>query len=108
MPDHGEFDPPAAPVTNKIDMAKSFPGYYQDEGKKEYFDAAMTMLEKAYRDAFAPQRVMGLATLIESSAAPQAAVTPHFSDVAQPGQVVKIEVAPTPANALPRPDELDE
>ena len=44
---------------------------------------------------------------IETAAAP---IThePHFSDVAEPGQVVPIASAIPLINPLPRPDELDE
>lgn len=47
-----------------------------------------------------------IAEEIAKVATPPAAITPHFSDVAQPGQVVKIE--PLIAPAVEAPNQIEE
>lgn len=112
FPDHGEFDhiPNAGkmiPHRSLVQLGGTFLSIYLESGDKADFDAAMTLLERAYQWTFKPVAAIGLAMEIEAAAAPVTAHEPHFSDVAEPGPVVHIATA-TLINPLPRPDELDE
>ncbi len=106
IPDHGEFDNPTPRDHSFISMAKTFLDFYVETDNKADFDAAMTMLERAYRIRYSLTRAIGAE--IDAAVVPITPHEPHFADTATPGQVVPISVLAKLINPLPRPDELDE
>ena len=87
IPDHGEFDIVATDrIKTMVRLATTFLEFYIETDELEHFDAALTILQKAYQRAITP--ATGLRAEIEAASTVHHELT--FRDVAQPGPVVSV------------------